>query len=911
MTSSTRRNSRLGILVFVIGSLLCSGRAHAGQSIAPPGGAITTVAMGVGVRGYTVTFSTATTILSIGAVTQTKAGDVEVEVWDAATQTNLASTSNSGPLNFNALADHPYIIGFFVSSTTDATYGQVSSPSFPYTVGSAIISAAWAGTGLSDAFPSNPSSSAPFMVLTEPPEIAPATPTTTPGGSIAFTVTNPTGLFTWSLPSNPSGGSIDPNTGVYTAGPTGNVTDTVQATEGGNVGGPGGPGGLPGGAPGAPGGPGGIGPVTPPVLLTTTVTVVSAVTVTPAGPSTTPLGTIAFSASSVAGATFTWAFVTNASGGSIDAMTGAYVAGTKGGVTDVIAVTDSSANTVNVNIAVGAGVAIGPASPSTSPLGSIAFTASGGSGTGYEWSVGPNLSTATIDPVTGAYVAGSTADVSDTVNVVDSLGNTARVSVLVGDGVTIHPATPTVAPRGSTSFTAVGGSGTGYEFALSSSPSGGSITAAGAYQAGGVPNVTDVVSVVDSVGNTATTNVTVGPGVSLLPSLPASPPRGPIAFSASGGSGTGYTFSVSTNRSLGSIIAGTGMYTAGPTPNVVDVVTATDSFGNTASENVTVGAGVTVTPVLPSVGPLGVLTLVAAGGSGTGYVWTLTTRASGAATITEAGAYTAGPTALTVDVAHVVDSLGNTADVNISVGGALAIDPPQATTFPKGSVAFGAMGGGGMYTFSLTTNASSGTINAQSGAYVAGSTPNVVDVVKVADQNSISVTANVGVGAGVSIAPVTATVKAGGSVQCASAGGSGTGYTWSVSTNLSGATISTTGTYVAGPKGNVVDLVTVKDSVGNSATATFTVTVAASVDGGVAVDDAGLAGADGGAVAEGGEGVSEAGADAGTTGLAASGGGCGCKVAATPAPASSAVAGLSLLALALLRRRRQDKQPVV
>ncbi len=1293
MTKATRWNSRLGMLAIVVGALLCSGEAHAASflDLTPPTGTPTLQPSYWGVRGYTVTFSTATSITGLDWEGTLAAVDsFHAEVWNVTTKVRLAVGADvfgtganqfyHGPLSFTAAAGTAYILAIFWSN--DNTYFNFKeSPSFPYTVGNATVSANWSGPPTTDVFPTSSNSWGQYLRVDEgtPLSVTPAAPTTPPQGSIAFSASGGTGPYAWSLVSpSTSGGSIDPATGVYTAGPTGSQTDTVQVTDATSA------------------------------VATTTVTVTAGISVTPSAPATTPLGSIAFGASGGSGTGFTWAFVTNASNGSLVSGTGAYVAGKTGSVVDVVAVTDSLGNTANVNIDVGAGVTIGPVAPSTPPQGNIPFTAAGGSGSGYVWSISPNLSNATIDAATGAYVAGSIADVSDTVNVIDSLGNTAQVNVSVGDGVAINPANTTLAPSGSTSFTAVGGSGTGYAFTLLSGPSGGSITGAGAYQAGAVPNVVDVVGVVDSLGNAATTDVTVGPGVSLLPLNPASPPDGTIAFAVSGGSGTGYTFSVSTNLSSGTIVAGTGAYTAGAIPSVTDVVTVTDSLGNAASTNVTIGvgvsilpvapatpprgavtlaamggsgtgyvwsfatnassgtidpatgayvagptqnvsdlvrvtdslgnvatvtvtvgagvtiapalpatpplgpvalsatggsgtgftwsittqgsgastigaasgaylagaagnssdvvkvvdslgntasvdvsvgagititpvapvtpplgplaftatggkgsgyawtfvsnesggtidattgayvagalpsvtdtirvtdslgntttatvnvgpglsitplsssiaplgtvafsvsggtgagfvwslstnhsggsivaatgayvagtsggvadvvsvhdsldntasasitvgpalaaapttatmpprgmqtftasggsagyawsmqtngsggnvnattgaytagpmpatadvvlvtdsngatatalvtigAGVTITPALPSVGPLGEVAFAAAGGSGTGYVWSLTTRASGAATITEAGAYVAGPTALTVDVAHVVDSLGNSADVSISVGAALAINPPQAMTFPRGSVAFSATGGGGTYTFSLATNASSGTINAQSGAYVAGSTPNVVDVVKVADQNGISVTANVAVGAGVSITPVVAAVKVRGTVQFASAGGSGTGYTWSVSTNLSGATISATGAYVGGPKGNVVDSVTVTDSVGSTATATVGVTVvAASVDGGVAEaggPDAGVVEVDsGGLVPEGGAVVIKMGADAGTTGLALSGGGCGCKVTATQAPASSAVAGLSLLALALLRRRRQNER---
>ena len=81
--------------------------------------------------------------------------------------------------------------------------------------------------------------------------------------------------------------------------------------------------------------------------------------------------------------------------------------------------------------------------------------------------------------------------------------------------ITISPDPAEVAPGGSLTFTASGGSGTGYAWSLASSPSGGSIIADdGVYTAGSTGSVTDVVNVTDSVGGTATRDVKVPAGQS-------------------------------------------------------------------------------------------------------------------------------------------------------------------------------------------------------------------------------------------------------------------------------------------------------------------------------------------------------------------------------------------------------------
>jgi uncharacterized protein (TIGR03382 family) len=156
--------------------------------------------------------------------------------------------------------------------------------------------------------------------------------------------------------------------------------------------------------------------------------------------------------------------------------------------------------------------------------------------------------------------------------------------------LSVQPASLSVPPRGQTTLTASGGSGNGYTWALVTNASGGTINAStGAYTAGATGSVTDVVKVTDSLSNTTTRNVSVTAGVSISPASASASPGGGVAFSASGGSGSGFSWAMATSASGGSINASTGAYTAGSTGNVTDVVRATDSLGNVASANVTVG----------------------------------------------------------------------------------------------------------------------------------------------------------------------------------------------------------------------------------------------------------------------------------------------------------------------------------
>ena len=408
-----------------------------------------------------------------------------------------------------------------------------------------------------------------------------------------------------------------------------------------------------------------------------------------------------------------------------------------------------------------------------------------------------------------------------------------------------------------------------------------------------------------------------GPPLVLSPTSAHVPPRGSQAFATSGGTGGGYTYALQTNASGGSIGSTSGAFIAGPTGNVVDVVQVTDSAGNATAADVTVGPGVSISPSTPSAPPMGTVLFSASGGSGTSFSWSLPANQSGGNIDASTGAYAAGPTANTVDAVMVADSLGNTATVNVSVGGGLAVSPSTPTTPPKGAIAFSVRGGsGGGFAWALSTNASGSTIDPSSGAYVAGATGSVADQVKVVDSLGNEGWATVVVTAGVTVAPSTATVTVGGTLTFGVSGGSGTGYHWLLSPNASGGSIgASSGAYAAGSTGNVADVAQVVDSLGNSARATVNVALPASGDGGLI--DAGDAGGEpipeGGGLADaagdaaGRAGVGDASPDAAVS-SAGSSGGCGCVIARR---SSGDAWGLGVVAVAPVisfarRRKRRE-----
>ncbi len=171
---------------------------------------------------------------------------------------------------------------------------------------------------------------------------------------------------------------------------------------------------------------------------------------------------------------------------------------------------------------------------------------------------------------------------------VDFLPGSSSFDVTAPAPFSAIPATASIAPRGTLTFTAAGGTSAGYAWSMVTNLSGGSITPTGEYSAGPVGSVSDVVQVVDSGGNVATANVQVGPALALAPSMVSVETGRQQVFTASGGQPP-YEWSLLSAPSGGGL-DGSGLYTAGAVPDVTDVVVVSDAFGVTASASIEVQA---------------------------------------------------------------------------------------------------------------------------------------------------------------------------------------------------------------------------------------------------------------------------------------------------------------------------------
>jgi hypothetical protein len=532
------------------------------------------------------------------------------------------------------------------------------------------------------------------------------------GSHLRFLPSGGTGQgFAFTLAAAPSGGTITPE-GDYTAGSYGGVVDVVDVVDsGGNK-------------------------------AEATIDVISTLAISGGSSTITIGGALALAPAGGSGTGYVWSLRSAPSGGSITAL-GAYTAGLLGGAKDVVVLTDSLANEAVLEIAVDSGLVLSPVAPHVVCGASIGFTAAGGSGLAYTYAITKNLSGATIQRF-GVYAAGPKAGVVDVVEVRDGYGNTASANVSV-DAIAVAPSAPKVAAGTAQGFVAAGGSGRGYAWSMVSAPSGGTINPFGIYTAGGLGGVTDVVLVVDSVGNASTVRVSVTSGMVITPATATVATSATLGFVVAGGLGP-YTWSLSANPSGGEI-ARFGLYAAGPLGGATDVIEVRDARGNTATATVTVSGGPTITPATPSVGVGGAIAFVAADGSGGNYRWSLAKSPSGG-TINAFGVYTAGLHGGVTDVVEVTDSLGATSTTKVAVASGLAIAPTSPIVYPGGKVSLTAYGGTGEgYRWSLTQNGSGAEIN-ELGVYTAGfpdASANVTDAVRVVDSigNAASVTITV------------------------------------------------------------------------------------------------------------------------------------------------------------------------
>jgi hypothetical protein len=434
-----------------------------------------------------------------------------------------------------------------------------------------------------------------------------------------------------------------------------------------------------------------------------------------------------------------------------------------------VMVTDSASNTTTLALSIVVNPAVSISTATTLPAGYVGsaysqtLAATGGSGTGFTWTVnggstlpsGLNLSSAGV--LSGTPTASGTP--SFTVTVTDSASNTASAtfSVTISAGVSIT--TPTTLPGGyqngvypTTTLAATGGNGGPYTWAWaaasgSSLPAGLSLSTAGIIT--GTPTGSGTFNIAltatDSVSNkgTATFTVTIEAALAVSTTTLKSGTVN-VAYSqtlaAAGGSGTGYTWATtgpSTLASLNLSLSAAGVLSGTPTTTGTATFTAqvTDSQSHTASASLSVSVFnvlTVTTTTLPaaSVGTAYSQTLNAGGGTGSGYTWTATTSnlATYGLSLSAAGVVSGTPTTSGAAsfTANVTDSGNNTAlqALSITIYSAPTLPTPNPASLPAGTtgVAYSgsvtASGGSGTYSLTVTGLPSDGLAYTTTGGTV-------------------------------------------------------------------------------------------------------------------------------------------------------------------------------------------------
>ena len=305
--------------------------------------------------------------------------------------------TNSSPITLTASGG---VLPYTFSLSGGGTLSGATSTTVMYTPPSSSGSAA---VQVLDGVSSSASASITINPATAGLAISPASAQVTAGGTTAFSATGGTPPYTYSISGS---GSIDTNTGLYTAPASAPASATVQVTDA----------------------------ATPtPATSSATVTVVPPPL--SISPGVTYIPTNAGTTFTASGGTPPYTFAMVSGGGSINSSTGVYSAPNTAGSASV-KVTDSAIPTPatsSASITIYNPFAIVPPSVIVYTNTQYTFSATGGVPP-YAYSVtsGPG----SIDSSTGVYTAPSLPASGITIQAADSIGNTSTSSVTVTSPVT-------------------------------------------------------------------------------------------------------------------------------------------------------------------------------------------------------------------------------------------------------------------------------------------------------------------------------------------------------------------------------------------------------------------------------------------------------------------------------------------
>jgi large repetitive protein len=498
------------------------------------------------------------------------------------------------------------------------------------------------------------------------------------------------------------------------------------------------------------------------------------------------------------------------------------------------------------------------------------LTAAGGSGAGYVFAGGNlpvwmTLSSAGLLSGTPTTAAGSPFHF--TVAVTDSNAGTVRhtYSLSVNPALVVKPIPLPAATAGDnyhTQLTASGGSGMGYSFMASGLP--GWLTLSSGGLLNGMPPAPTVlpldftVTVTDSNSATGshTYALTVDPALSISPGtlgVATVGDRFSTQLKATGGSGKGYSFTGDSlpawlKVSSTGLLSGTPPATASSSSSFMVTVTDNAKGAGSASYTLSVDPALLLSPTTLTVVTVGnpfSTQLTAAGGSGTGYVFT-GVNLPGWITLSSSGLLSGTPTTAIGSPFHftvtAADSNAGTVShaYSLTVNPALAIKPTAlvATMGDILNTQLKATGGSGMG-YAFTASGLPAWLTLTSTGLLSGMPPATTGsplafTVTVTDSNSAtgSHAFSLTIDPALTITAGTLGVATTGdkfSTQLTAAGGSGTGYRFTASSLPAGLTLSSagllSGTPTAAAGSPFLFTVTLTDSNGGSVSHTYSLAV--------------------------------------------------------------------------------------
>ncbi len=689
-------------------------------------------------------------------------------------QDSIGNIAESTVSVFSALGISPATYSIAINNTTTFSAGGGQAPyTFSVSGGGSInattgVYTAPASSGtVTVTVTDNLGSTANSLVTINPAlAISPTSQTVLVNSTVTLSASGGVTPYTFSIVSGT--GSINSTTGDY-ATPASNGSATVRVTD--NVGN----------------------------TANAIVTITSAMSISPASITLAVNNTTTFT---VSGGTGPYTYSTVSGTGTINSSTGVYTAPASSG-SATVRVTDSLGATGDASVTVNSALSISPASQTMGINGTLNFSASGGV-VPYSYSIVSGSGSVNSSGVfTAAASPGTTV-----VRVTDNVGNTANSTVTITSGLSISPASTTLAVNNTITFTGSSGSSP-YTYSVVSGT--GTINSSTGVYTAPASSGSATVRVTDSLSVTADASVTINPALAITPSSKVLAVNNTFAFSANDGVSP-YTFSIVSGG--GSIDSSSGLYTAPATAGSV-TVRVTDGRGNTSNSAVTINAALAISPSSATISSTGTQAYSATGGVSP-FIYSIV---SGPGSINSSSGLYTGASVGSVTV-RVTDSLSNTSDGMLTVNGQLSVSPLTAYVVINSDLSLTAVGGVSPYTYSIVTGG--GVIDTVTGIYTAPATTGsaTLRTTDSATPTAATVDTTVTIYNALTLSPTSLTMAVNGTTTFMASGGVGA-RTFSIYSG-SGTINSSTGAYIA-PAVAGTDLVHVTDTIGNVVEATVTV----------------------------------------------------------------------------------------